>query len=242
MTEELITNDPRVPAVPEAPHQGVHTGERVDAETAELIRRLYAAGSSPHAVSKAVGCTRKTVLALCCPEKLHRQATLEQIAEVRRLRDEGVDFLQIAEEMDMKLQAVTAIAMSDSEVVMELQRTRAARALVFEAVGIEATQSAIERRWKEGKLSVAEGSNATMIANTMVRDTIGAAPIRVRIEADEHVLAAMTLFGGGGKALPVKSGAVHEAEILPNKDTQTQPAENASDQMAASEKHRIENK
>lgn len=213
MNEELITDDPRLPLLPEAPHGGIHTGERLPPEKVEMIRKLYEGGSNPHAIAKEVGSTWKVVTALCCPERLHKRATPEQIQAVRRLRDEGADFQDIADEMGLKLRVVTAIAMSDSDVVKALQETRASRALVLEAVSMEATTRAIESRLESGKLTVAEVANATMIANTMVRDTIGAAPIRVRIEADENVMAAMNLFGGGAKMLPPKAEII-EAEMI----------------------------
>lgn len=208
---------PPSPPMALPPHGGTHTGERLPKEKVAEIRKLYAEGSNPHAIAKKVGSTWKVVAALCCPERLHQKATPEQIAEVRRLRDEGADFSDIADEMGLKLRVVVAIAASDSEIVQRLQATRSNRALVFEAVALEATTKTIETRLASGKASVAEMSNAAMIANTMVRDTVGAAPIRVRLEADENVMAAMSLFGGGGaKPLPVKSEVI-EAELIPTK-------------------------
>lgn len=211
---ELISDDPRLPVVPQAPHSGVHTGERLPEEKADLIRRLYAEGKSKNAIVEEVGTTWKIVDAICDPE---RTVTPEQAEEVRRLRTSGMDFIDIAAAMELKLRTIRLIAQNDPQITAKLQETRASRALILEAVAIEASHHALESRLKSGKLTVAEASNMTMIANTMVRDTVGAAPIRVRLEADENVMAAMSLFGGGGaKPLPVKSEVI-EAELIPTK-------------------------
>jgi plasmid maintenance system antidote protein VapI len=217
---DLITDDERRALVPEAPHGGVHTGERLDPAKVSAIRALYTSGASKHAIAEQVGCTWKTVDAICDPE---RSVTPNQADEVRRLRETGMDFIDIATTLKMELRKVRLIAQSDAQIITKLQESRAARALVLEAVSMEASHQALETRLKSGKLTVAEAANLTMIANGMVRDTVGAAPIRVRLEADEHVMAAMSLFGGGAaKPVPAKTEVI-DAEVIPSPLKETTP-------------------
>lgn len=201
------------PAIlPDPVRTGARTGERVPEAEQQRIRELYAKQQSIAAIAKATGHSRDTITAICDPSRLHQALTPDQVQRIRNMHTTGAPFKTIAAETGIPLTRIHAVIAAQSEAVQALQQSRGPRAVVAEAIAMEATLEAIQRRTDEGKLTVAESANLLMILNGMSRDTIGAAPIRVRLEADEGVLAAAAIFGGTRRSHPTQTGPIIDAD------------------------------
>jgi hypothetical protein len=111
---------------------------------------------------------------------------------------------------------IAAVIAADPELVNQLKEARQSRLLVEEHFLHEEREEAIEKKRATGKLSVAEMNSAIMINGILIKDSGGAAPRRVILEADPSLAAAAALFAGA----PVKpQSPVHEAEIIEPEQT-----------------------
>jgi hypothetical protein len=197
------------PLVESPPRGGLHDGSRVDSEKKAMMVALFAQGVSKHQIAQQTDSTWKVVDAVVDPRRRLDMVTLEQRAEVVSMLMANQGFDDVVKATGLSLRTVAAIAKNDPAVVMELQKSRGHRAVVAEAIVMEGLLDTAEKRLESGKATMAELANALMVINGMARDTLGAAPIRVSVEADESLMAAMQMFGGGMQPMPVV-----EAEVV----------------------------
>jgi hypothetical protein len=106
---------------------------------------------------------------------------------------------------------IAAVIAADPNLVRQLLESRAARAVVEEALLHEERAEVIEAKRKAEKLSVADLTSAIMVNGILIKDSGGAAPKRIRIEADESLLLAAQMFGGP-KPAPIQP--VQDAEVI----------------------------
>jgi len=144
--------------------------------------------------------------------------TREERQHIKDLFVAGCSRLEIEGLTKHGRKTIAAVIASDPELVKQLAETRAARALVEEALLHEERSDAIDKKRVAGKLSVADLNSAIMINGILIKDSGGAAPKRIRLEADPSLVLAAQLFSGANIAVqPTTNPApVQEAEIIPS--------------------------
>lgn len=205
---------------------GTHDASRVTEEQKAEMRTLFVELKSIHAVAKATGHAWKTVRIVCCPEEAFVAVSPEVIEQVKALKARGARYAQIKAETQLPRATIAAILAADPKIAETIQKTRAARLLVTEEMLMEAQADAIETKLDAGRLTVGDATNALMVNGVLHEKAGGAAPTRIKHEADPSLLAAAAMFSAAFKPKPVlPAEGAQEAIIVPNKETQADKVE-----------------
>lgn len=156
--------------------------------------------------------------------------TPDQRAVIRQLWVEGHSKKKIAELTKHSRNTIAEVVAPTAEVEEFLRKSRAARMLLHEEELLRVRDEVIERKYLDGKLSVGDLNSALMIGGIAIKDAGGAAPQRIRVEADPSLLMAAQIFSGQFK--PVTAGkVVVDAEVERGNnafDVATEPAPDGS--------------
>lgn len=148
----------------------------------------------------------------------------EQRAEIYQRHMDGQSTLKISKEMKVSRNTIDALVKPDDPQVAEhLQSTRKARLLAKEDELMRIRDEVMEEKAKMGmgKLSIGDLNSALMINGIGIKESGGAAPQRIRVEADPSLIMAAQIFSGQFKpalALPEPAvrvpAPVMEAEVV----------------------------
>lgn len=133
--------------------------------------------------------------------------TPAQRADIYDRHLNGDSTFKIARELGHSRNTIAALVRTDDPAVAEhLQSTRKARQLQEEDDLLRLRAEVMASKAEANKLSVGDLNSAVMIAGIGIKESGGAAPQRIRVEADESLLLAAQMFSGQFKA--VKAGPV----------------------------------
>lgn len=138
--------------------------------------------------------------------------TPDQRAEIYQRNMDGQSTFKIAAEMKVGRNTIAALLKPDDPAVTEhLQATRKARQLQEEDDLLRLRGEVMAEKAEAGKLSVGDLNSAVMIAGIGIKESGGAAPVRIRVEADPSLIMAAQIFSGQFK--PVAAPVVDVEEI-----------------------------
>lgn len=210
---------PPVPPMAPPPRGGVHDASRIPEAEKEKMSQLYKSLGSIDAVVKSTGHTWKTVAMVCDPSRLHKGVSLEQISEVKALLHAGSGAAQAAKETGLSLRQVAAIIASDGELAKAAKTTRGVRAIAAETVAMESLLDTIEKRQASGKMTIAEGANALLVLNNMVKDAVGAVATKIEVDVNHKheassALMASLVHGGATIEIPKPPAPIIDVETV----------------------------
>lgn len=138
-------------------------------------------------------------------DRTGERLTPEQRAEIYQRHMDGQSTFKIAREMKHSRNTIAALLKPDDPAVGEhLQATRKARMLHEEDDILRLRREVMEDKAEAKKLSVSDLTGAAMVASIAIKESGGAAPQRIRVEADPSLIMAAQIFSGQFKpASPV---------------------------------------
>lgn len=137
--------------------------------------------------------------------------TPQQRAAIMAMLAENWSDKKIAEHTKHSRNTIAALR-ADPARADWLMKTRAARHLAREESLMLEANELMDKLSTNDKLKLADVTSAMIASSMAIKDAGGAAPQRIRVEADPSLIMAAQIFSGQFK--PVQAAPVYEAEMV----------------------------